>query len=321
MWQGAQTLQFNAQRRLQHFLSFEGFGLEDIKALFEKAKQHLDGPATPSLSGKTVGLLFFEPSTRTRASFELAAKRLGATTLALDIAYSSTTKGETLYDTIANLCAMRLELLVIRHPHSGAALLVANHFHQQTQVINAGDGRHAHPTQALLDAFTLFLHRPPLNTLKVAIVGDLLHSRVARSQLELLQLLQVPDIRLVGPKTLVPASFNNKLQGVSIHHDLKTGLDGVDAVLMLRLQKERMQESLLPEPKAYHRQFGLNADTLAYAAPDAIVLHPGPINRGIELSSEVADSHRSLLLTQVRYGVAVRMAVLESLLLAHALIN
>jgi aspartate carbamoyltransferase catalytic subunit len=321
MRQSEASLQFDSQKRLRHLLSFEDFERETVLALFEKAKSYLHTPLDPalrsSLNQKSVALVFFEPSTRTRASFELAAQNLGIKTLVLNMNYSSTSKGESFYDSIANLNAMGIELLIIRHPHSGAAHFAAKHFGQHLHIINAGDGRHAHPSQALLDAFTLFLHKPKLEDLRIAIVGDILHSRVARSQISLLSLLGISELRLIGPRSLIPDNFKtlgNSKVPLSIHRDLKTGLNNIDAILLLRLQKERMEQGLLGSLDSYNAEFGLNEHNINYAKKDAVIMHPGPINRGLEISSILADSPQALILAQVRYGVAIRMAILDTLL-------
>jgi len=263
----------------------------------------------PLLRGKTVVNLFFENSTRTRTTFELAAKRLSADVINLNIATSATSKGESLLDTLQNLEAMQSDMFVVRHQDSGAPHFIAEHCSPNVAIINAGDGRHAHPTQAMLDMLTIRRHKGQFEGLKVAIVGDILHSRVARSELHALKTLGVEDIRLVGPKTLVPEFFRD--MGANICHDLKAGLEDVDVVVMLRLQKERMAGALLPSESEFYRLYGLTEESLSWAKPDAIVMHPGPINRGVEISSEVADGDRAVILDQVTNGIAVRMAVMS----------
>ena len=261
------------------------------------------------LRGRTLINLFFEDSTRTRTSFELAGKRLGADVINMSVASSSVNKGETLLDTAATLNAMNCDLLVVRHGESGAPALLAQKV--DAAVINAGDGTHEHPTQALLDALTILRHRPSLQGLVVALCGDVMHSRVARSNIHLLSAMGAM-VRVVGPPTLIPSEVARL--GVTVFHDMKNGLQGADIVMMLRLQKERMTRSLIPSFREYFRFFGLDAEKLAYAKPDALVMHPGPMNRGVEIDSAIADHPtRSLIKEQVEMGVAVRMAVLEIL--------
>jgi len=261
------------------------------------------------LRGRTLINLFFEDSTRTRTSFELAGKRLGADVINMGVSTSSVNKGETLLDTAGTLNAMQTDLLVIRHGESGAANLLAQKV--DAAVINAGDGTHEHPTQALLDALTIRRRRGRLEALTVAICGDVLHSRVARSNIHLLTTMGA-RVRVVGPATLMPSEVSRL--GVEVFHDMKAGLAGADIVMMLRLQRERMTRGLVPSEREYFRFFGLDAEKLRYAKPDALVMHPGPMNRGVEIDSEVADDpHRSLIREQVEMGVAVRMAVLDIL--------
>jgi aspartate carbamoyltransferase catalytic subunit len=255
--------------------------------------------------------VFFENSTRTRTTFEIAAKRLSADVVNLNIGSSSTSKGETLLDTVDNLCAMHADMFVVRHAQSGAAHFIARHVAPEIHVINAGDGRHAHPTQALLDMFTIRQYKKEFHNLRVAIVGDVLHSRVARSQIHALTTLGVPEVRVIAPKTLLPAMVE-KL-GVQVYHDMAKGLKDVDVVLMLRLQNERMQGAALPSAQEYFKNYGLTEEKLAHAKPDAIVMHPGPMNRGVEIDSCVADGAQSVILPQVTFGIAVRMAVMSML--------
>lgn len=266
----------------------------------------------PLLRGKTVVNLFFESSTRTLTTFELAAQRLSADVLKINIATSATTKGESLLDMLHNLEAMQCDMFVIRHAQSGAAQFIAHHVAPSTSVINAGDGRHAHPTQAMLDMLTIRRHKPNFGALKVAIVGDVLHSRVARSQIHALTTLGTAEVRVIGPKTLIPSSMQHL--GVHIYHDMAKGLEGVDVVIMLRLQRERMAGALLPSEKEYFSLYGLTEEKLALAKPDAIVMHPGPINRGVEIASSVADGPQSVILEQVNNGIALRMAVMSMVL-------
>jgi aspartate carbamoyltransferase catalytic subunit len=253
--------------------------------------------------------LFFENSTRTRSTFELAAQRLSADVLTLDIKTSATSKGESLLDTLQNLRAMHSDMFVIRHSDSGAAHFIAEQVTPDVAIINAGDGRHAHPTQAMLDMLTIRRHKGNFEPLAVAIVGDILHSRVARDQIHALKTLGCKDIRLVGPHTLMPEAINS--MGVTTHTHMNSGIDQVDVVIMLRLQTERMASAFLPSAGEYFRLYGLTTERLAQAKPDAIVMHPGPINRGIEIESAVADGPQSMILNQVGYGIALRMAVMS----------
>jgi len=262
----------------------------------------------PLLRGKTIVNLFFESSTRTRTTFELAAKRLSADVLNINITASATTKGETLLDTQRNLEAMQCDMFVVRHGVSGAAHFIAHHAAPHVSVINAGDGRHAHPTQAMLDMFTIRHHKGDFHKLRVAIVGDILHSRVARSQIHALSTLGVEEIRVIAPKTLIPAEAHTL--GVHVHHGLRAGLRDIDVVIMLRLQHERMRGAFLPSEHEYFQLYGLTEDKLELAKPDAIIMHPGPINRGVEIDSAVADGPQSVILNQVAHGTAVRMAIM-----------
>ncbi len=298
----------------RHLLAIEGMLPEQIAGLLDLADSYAllnrQGKAPRDLlRGKTLINLFFEDSTRTRTSFELAGKRLGADVINMSVSTSSVNKGETLLDTAATLNAMHCDLLVVRHDQSGAPNLLAQKV--EAAVINAGDGTHEHPTQALLDALTIRRHRGDLNGLVVAICGDVAHSRVARSNIHLLVAMGA-TVRVVGPPTLIPAAATSL--GVTVHHDRRAGLAGADIVMMLRLQRERMARGLVPSEREYFRFFGLDRDKLAFARPDALVMHPGPMNRGVEIDSAVADDpHRSLIQEQVEMGVAVRMAVLDQL--------
>jgi aspartate carbamoyltransferase catalytic subunit len=265
----------------------------------------------PLLKGKTVFNLFFESSTRTRTTFEIAAKRLSADVISLNVATSSHSKGETVLDTVHNLEAMDADLFVVRHASSGAAHFIARHVRPHIAVVNAGDGRHAHPTQGLLDMFTIRQFKGDFRPLSVVIVGDVLHSRVARCEIHALRTLGVRDIRVVAPRTLLPAGVEEL--GVTVFHDMAAGLRGVDVVMMLRLQNERMKGSLLPSAGEYFKNYGLTPEKLALAAPDAIVMHPGPMNRGVEIDSAVADGPQAVILPQVTFGIAVRMAVMNLL--------
>jgi aspartate carbamoyltransferase catalytic subunit len=312
--------QLNADGELAHLLTLEGLPAELITRILDTAVpfasiSERDVKKVPLLRGKAVFNLFFESSTRTRTTFEIAAKRLSADVINLNIGASSTSKGETLLDTIDNLVAMSADMFVVRHSQSGAPHLIAAHLNRigkrHVHVVNAGDGRHAHPTQGLLDLFTIRHYKRDFRGLSVAIVGDVLHSRVARSLIHGLTTLGASDVRVIGPQTLLPARV--EAMGVSVHHDVREGLAGCDVVVMLRLQSERMRGALLPSAGEYFKYYGLTADKLAAAKPDSIVMHPGPMNRGIEIDSPVADGARSVILPQVRFGIAVRMAVMSML--------
>lgn len=305
--------QLDDRGRLRHLLTLDGLSHRHLTAILDTAESFMgvtrrEVKKVPLLRGKTVVNLFFEASTRTRTTFELAAKRLSADVLNLNIDSSSTSKGETLLDTLRNLEAMQVDIFVVRHDLSGAAHFVAQHCQPEVAVLNAGDGRHAHPTQALLDAFTIRRHKGDLGGLCAVIVGDILHSRVARSQIHALNTLGCSEVRVVAPKTLLPAEAHTL--GVKIHTDLTAGLRDADVVIMLRLQRERMQGALLPTEHEFYRCFGLTPERLALAKPDALVMHPGPINRGVEIASAVADGKQSVILEQVSNGIAVRMAVM-----------
>lgn len=308
--------QLNAQGQLQHLLSIEGLPKRILTEILDTAETFVgvaerEVKKVPLLRGKTVCNLFFENSTRTRTTFEIAAKRLSADVLNLNISTSSQSKGETILDTVNNLIAMHADVFVVRHQESGAAHFIARHVPPHISVVNAGDGRHAHPTQGLLDVFTIRKYKPDMHNLRVAIVGDVLHSRVARSEIHALTTLGVPEIRVIAPRTLLPQDVE-KL-GVHVYHDIAKGLKDVDVVMMLRLQNERMNGALLPSPQEFFQTFGLTQARLALARPDAIVMHPGPMNRGVEIDSAVADGNQSVILPQVTYGIAVRMAVMAIL--------
>ena len=302
--------------RLKHLLTTEGLGAEIITRILDTAEQFVsvgerDVKKVPLLRGKTIFNVFFENSTRTRTTFEIAAKRLSADVINLNVGASSTNKGETLLDTVWNLQAMDADMFVVRHSQSGAPHLIARHVKPGVAVINAGDGRHAHPTQGLLDVYTIRHYKKDFSGLTVAIVGDLLHSRVARSQIHALKTLGVPDLRVIGPKTLLPAAVERL--GVRVFNDMAEGLKGCDVVIMLRLQNERMNGALLPSAGEFFKCYGLTAEKLALARPDAIVMHPGPMNRGVEIDSPVADGPQSVIMPQVTFGIAIRMAVMSML--------
>jgi aspartate carbamoyltransferase catalytic subunit len=306
--------QLNANGELIHLLSIEGLPREVIAHILDTAGTFLsvnerEVKKVPLLRGKSVFNLFFENSTRTRTTFEIAAKRLSADVINLDIARSSTAKGETLLDTIANLSAMHADMFVVRHGESGAPHLIARHCAPHVHVVNAGDGRHAHPTQGLLDMYAIRHYKRDFTQLTVAIVGDIVHSRVARSDIHALTTLGVPEVRVVGPRTLVPGDL--RAMGVRVCHDMAEGIRGADVIIMLRLQNERMSGAMLPSAAEFAKTFGLTPDKLALAKPDAIVMHPGPINRGVEIDSSVADGRASVILPQVTFGIAVRMAVMS----------
>ena len=305
--------QLTEDGKLKHLLSIEGLPKTILNQILDTAESFVgvaerEVKKVPLLRGKTVCNIFFENSTRTRTTFEIAAKRLSADVINLNVSTSSQSKGETILDTVDNLTAMHADMFVVRHAQSGAAHLIARHVEPHIHVINAGDGRHAHPTQGLLDVFTIRRFKPEMHNLRVAIVGDVLHSRVARSEIHALTTLGVPEVRVIAPKTLLPHDVE-KL-GVQVFHDMEAGLRGVDVVMMLRLQNERMTGALLPSAQEYFKTYGLTPQKLALAKPDAIVMHPGPMNRGVEIDSAVADGRQSVILPQVTYGIAVRMAVM-----------
>ena len=308
--------------KLKHLLSIEGLSRETLVQLLDATNQFVSLSDTdreikkvPLLRGKSIFNLFFENSTRTRTTFEIAAKRLSADVINLNIQASSTSKGESLLDTIDNLSAMHADMFIVRHASSGAPYLIAQHVAPHIHIINAGDGRHAHPTQALLDMYTIRHYKKDFTRLRVAIVGDILHSRVARSDIHALTILGCPEIRVIAPKTLLPTGLEQL--GVHIYHDIALGLKNVDVIIMLRLQNERMSGALLPSAQEYFKTYGLSAERLLLAAPDAIVMHPGPMNRGVEIESVVANGKQSVILQQVSFGIAVRMAVMSVLASHH----
>jgi len=308
--------QLSDDGKLKHLLSIEGLPRSILNQILDTAESFVgvaerEVKKVPLLRGKTVCNIFFENSTRTRTTFEIAAKRLSADVINLNVNTSSQSKGETILDTIDNLIAMHADMFVVRHAQSGAAHFIARHVGPHINVINAGDGRHAHPTQGLLDVFTVRHYKPDMHNLRVAIVGDVLHSRVARSEIHALTTLGVPEVRVIAPKTLLPQHVE-KL-GVHVYHDMREGLKDVDVVMMLRLQNERMNGALLPSAQEYFKCYGLTQEKLDHAKPDAIVMHPGPMNRGVEIDSAVADGNQSVILPQVTYGIAVRMAVMSIL--------
>ena len=314
------TNQLNRDGKLTHLLTLEGMPKEQILYILDTAKQFVSVTSpnrevkkVPLLRGKSVFNLFFENSTRTRTTFEIAANRLSADIINLDIPTSSTSKGESLMDTIDNLIAMQADIFVVRHNISKAPIEIANHVPEHVHVINAGDGSHQHPTQGLLDAYTMRHFKQDFSKLKVAIIGDILHSRVAKSNIHALTTLGCNDIRAIGPESLLPSDLAKDLSalGVKIFHKVEDGIKDADVVMTLRIQKERMDQGQVPEGAAFFSQFGLNAERLALAKPDAIVMHPGPMNRGVEIDSAIADGKQSVILNQVTFGIAIRMAVMS----------
>jgi aspartate carbamoyltransferase catalytic subunit len=308
--------QFNAAGELTHLLTLEGLPKEQILHILDTAQQFVSitNPSrevkkVPLLRGKSVFNLFFENSTRTRTTFEIAAKRLSADVINLDISTSSTAKGESLLDTIDNLVAMQADIFVVRHSVSKAPIEIASHVPPHVHVVNAGDGSHQHPTQGLLDMYTMRHFKHNFKGLKVAIVGDIVHSRVAKSNIHALTTLGCEDIRVIGPESLLPIDLN--MLGVKIFHSIEEGLKDVDVVMTLRIQKERMEAGQVPKGDAFFKQYGLTPTRLALAKSDAIVMHPGPMNRGVEIDSAVADGPQSVILNQVTFGIAVRMAVMS----------
>lgn len=309
--------QLNEHGELQHLLTIEGLPKDVLLHILDTAASFVnisdrEVKKVPLMRGKSVFNLFFENSTRTRTTFEIAAKRLSADVINLNISSSSTSKGESLLDTIDNLTAMHADMFVVRHAQSGAPFLIAKHLNDTGQkylhVVNAGDGRHAHPTQGLLDMYTIRHYKKDFSKLSVAIVGDVLHSRVARSDIHALVTLGVPDVRVIGPQTLLASNLDQ--MGVRVFTNMNEGLKGVDVIIMLRLQNERMNGALLPSAQEYFKSYGLTPERLALAKKDAIVMHPGPMNRGVEIDSAVADGSQAVILPQVTYGIAVRMAVM-----------
>lgn len=310
--------QLTKDGKLAHLLTLEGLPksilteILDIAAPFTEVAER-EVKKLPLLRGKSVFNVFFENSTRTRTTFEIAAKRLSADVINLNVSTSSTSKGETLLDTVDNLCAMGADMFVMRHASSGAPYLLAQHLRatgrDHISVVNAGDGRHAHPTQGLLDMFTIRHYKRDFSNLTVAIVGDVLHSRVARSDIHALTTLGCAEVRVVGPRTLVPGDLSH--MGVRVCHTLEEGIKDCDVVITLRLQNERMSGALLPSSQEYFKSFGLTEEKLQLAKSDAIVMHPGPINRGVEIASEVVDGPQAVILPQVTFGIAVRMAVMS----------
>ena len=307
--------QFGADGTLRHLLTLEGLGRDRIEALLDSAQKFVRPlgerpPSSTMLQGRTVANLFTEPSTRTRVSFELAAKRLGADVVNLEVQLSSRVKGESMLDTVFTLQALHVDVLVIRDSEAGVHELVAAHVEPHVSVLSAGEAHLSHPTQGLLDALTVRQHKGRFDTLSIAIVGDIKHSRVARSAWQAFHTLGVPDIRIVAPAALMPEA--TEFEGCGRFTSLRTGLKDVDVIMMLRIQRERMGQAALPDADRYFAKYGLSPERLALARHDAIVMHPQPMNRGIEIASDVADGPQSVIRDQVRNGVAVRMAVLAA---------
>ena len=303
----------NNTSKIEHLISTDDLNQESIIKIFDMAESFFkigqrDIKKVPLLRGKTVCNLFFENSTRTRTTFEIAAKRLSADVINLDIPTSSQSKGESIFDMVDNLIAMGTDIFVIRHPEAGIPNQIAQHVPSHIHVINGGDGSNAHPTQGLLDAFTIRKYKKDFSDLRVAIVGDIQHSRVAKSEINVLSTLGVKEIRVIGPNSLMPENIDQL--NVKVFHTMEEGLRDVDIVMMLRIQKERMSNDTIPSEYEYFKSFGLNRNRLKIAKDDALVLHPGPINRGVEIESEVADGKQSAILNQVKYGIAIRMAVM-----------
>ena len=316
MWLNPRNPQLNKNGELHHLLSLDELPADILRQILDTANSFVgvtqrEVKKVPLLRGKAVFNIFFESSTRTRTTFEIAAKRLSADVINLAINVSSQSKGESVLDTVANLSAMQADMFIVRHAASGAPYMIAKHVGPDIHVINAGDGRHSHPTQGLLDMFAIRHYKKDFTNLRVAIVGDILHSRVARSQIHALTTLGCPEIRVIGPRTLIPAEIRGL--GVHVYHDMREGLKDVDVVSMLRLQSERMKGALLASGQEFYKYYGLNDDKLALAKPDAIVLHPGPMNRGVEIDSSVAVGKQSVILPQVSLGIAIRMAVMSIL--------
>lgn len=313
----AAHIQADDAGRLHHLLTTEGLSREQITEILDAAETFLPSgqsqiQSRPLLKDHMVVNLFFEPSTRTRTTFEIAAKRLCADVLNMQMESSSKTKGETDLDTLLTLEAMGVDMFVIRHPDKGATASFAQEVGNQVAILNAGDGANAHPTQALLDAFTIRRHKPDFANLSIAIVGDVLHSRVAHSNIHALKALGVPDIRIIAPDSLMME--NPQALGVEAYNSLSAGLKDVDVVMGLRLQHERMHEKKIDDLESYHRDYGITLENMRLLKPEAIVMHPGPINRGVEIDSAVAYGERSVILEQVRNGIAVRMAVMAMIM-------
>ncbi len=306
--------QFNSMGALQHFIDLEGLDAAILTQILDTAEGFTGVNdrkirQVPLMRGKTVANLFFENSTRTRTAFELATKRLSADILNVDMVTSSTSKGESLLDTLNVLEALQCDMFIVRHSDSGAAHFIARHVSPEINIINGGDGQHSHPTQGMLDMFTIRRHKGDFSKLCVVVIGDIKHSRVARSDIAALVTLGAGEIRVVGPRTLMPADVESL--GVVIYPTVETALKGADVVMGLRLQKERMTTATVPSAGEFYRTYGLTPERLKLAKPDALVMHPGPTNRGVEIAGSVADGKQSVILEQVTYGIAIRMAVMS----------
>lgn len=306
--------QFNSMGTLQHFIDLQGLDATILTQILDTAEGFTGVNdrkirQVPLMRGKTVANLFFENSTRTRTAFELATKRLSADILNIDLVTSSTSKGESLLDTLNVLEALQCDMFIVRHSDSGAAHFIARHVSPEINIINGGDGQHSHPTQGMLDMFTIRRHKGDFSKLCVVIIGDIKHSRVARSDIAALATLGAGEIRVVGPRTLMPADV--EALGVVIYPTVESALKDADVIMGLRLQKERMTTATVPSAGEFYRTYGLTPERLKLAKPDALVMHPGPTNRGVEIAGSVADGKQSVILEQVTYGIAVRMAVMS----------
>lgn len=309
--------QFNSAGTLQHFIDLQGLNADILTRILDTAEGFTGVndrkiKQVPLLRGKTVANLFFENSTRTRTAFELAAKRLSADILNVDLVTSSTSKGESLLDTLRVLESLQCDMFIVRHGDSGAAHFIARHVAPNINIINGGDGQHSHPTQGMLDMFTIRRHKGDFSKLCVVIIGDIKHSRVARSGIAALTTLGAGEVRVVGPKTLMPADVES--MGVVVYPTLDKALKDADVIMGLRLQKERMKSATVPSSGEFYRTYGLSPERLKLAKPDALVMHPGPTNRGVEIAGSVADGKQSVILEQVTYGIAVRMAVMSMIM-------
>jgi len=302
-------IQFN-NNKLKHFLNIKNLSKSHILDIINKAEKFHNNEGIPNYAGKVVASLFFEPSTRTKTTFELASKKLSSDFINIDISNSSTLKGESILDMIKTIEAMSCQMFVVRHSVTGTAHYIAESVSKGISVINAGDGSNEHPTQAMLDMFTIKKHKGQFENLKVAIVGDILHSRVAKSLIYALNILSTKEINIVGPNKLIPENYQE--MNVNYFSDMNQGVDNSDVIIMLRLQKERMHDALI-SMDSYYEDYGLNQKRLELAKKDVIVMHPGPINRGIEIESSVADGPNSVILNQVSYGISVRMAIMSIL--------
>ncbi len=308
-----QKIQFDLNNKLIHLLNISNMSRQQIIEILDLAETYADNKKKKysDLEGKTIASLFFEPSTRTKTTFELASKRLSADFINIDISSSSTLKGESIVDMIKTLEAMSCDMFIVRHSISGTAHYIAKEVGAKISVINAGDGIHAHPTQAMLDMYTIRKYKKEFDNLKVAIVGDILHSRVAKSLITSLTILSVENINIIGPKILMPENLKDLC--VEYFEDLEDGISECDVVIMLRLQKERMHEALISTDD-YYKKYGLTSEKLQAASKNVIVMHPGPINRGIEIDSEVADGSNSVILDQVTSGISIRMAIMSMIM-------